>query len=131
MLDVLTIEDPDEEQLDWVSRLYGQADENYRQDAFLRHAFKRSPAGPGLHAFAMDDGVPVGHSAVIPMAGRRGEEPLRTGKLEAIFMEASHRGVKADGQSLARTMLDRLYAFADERGIQLMHAYTPIPRTIP
>jgi hypothetical protein len=130
MVDVALHEDLDEERLGWVASLYGQADEKYTRDGFLRHVFKRSPAGPGLHAFAVDDGQPVGHSAVIPMAGRRGEEPLRTGKLEAIFMEASHRGVRAGDQSLARTMLDRLYAFADERGIALMHAFTPIPRTI-
>lgn len=116
--------------LEWVAGLYGQADANYRDAAHLEHVLRNSPAGPALHSFVVDDGRPVGHSAIIPMPGRLGREPLKTGKLEAIFIEAEYRGVKEAGQSLARTMLDRLYAFADDRGFELLHAFTPIPRTI-
>jgi hypothetical protein len=129
VVEVVTLEGT-EASLDWVAALYGQADENYRQQAHLEHVLRNSPAGPALHSFVVDGDRPVGHSAIIPMPGRVGSEPLLTGKLEAIFIEVEYRGVQHEGQSLARTMLDRLYEFADAKGIALLHAFTPIPRTI-
>jgi GNAT superfamily N-acetyltransferase len=130
VVELAMLEDLDAARLGWVAHLYGRADEKYRRDEILDHVFKRSPAGPGLHAFVLDGTQPVGHGAIIPMPGRRGSEPLRTGKLEALFVEASHRGVRQGGQSLARTLLDRLYEYADDRGIELIHAFTPIPQII-
>jgi hypothetical protein len=129
MVEFVTVEGRDAD-LQWVADLYGQADENYRDPAHLEHVLRNGPQGPALHSFVVDRDRPVGHSTIIPMPGRLGQEPLRTGKLEAIFIEAEYRGVKEAGQSLARTMLDRLYAFADDRGFELLHAFTPIPRTI-
>ena len=129
MAEILTV-DASEIDLQWVADLYGQADPNYRRLDHLEHVLRNGPDGPALHSFVMDGERPVGHSAIIPMPGRVGSESLRTGKLEAIFIEADYRGVKEGGQSLARTMLDRLYEFADERGLELLHAFTPIPRTI-
>jgi GNAT superfamily N-acetyltransferase len=106
-----------------VADLYGQADPKYRRDDVLSHLFTQSPAGPALHSFALDDGRAVGHCAVVPMRARRGPDELRCGKLEALWIEESHRGRTAGEEPLYRTLLDRLYAFADERGFELIHGH--------
>ena len=53
---------------------------------------RAGPGRPSLHAFALDDGVPVGHAAVVPTPARRGNATLRAGKLEALVVAESHRG---------------------------------------
>jgi hypothetical protein len=53
----------------------------------------------------------------------RGSEALRCGKLEALWIEESHRGRPPDGPPLYRTLLDQLYAFADERGFEVIHGH--------
>jgi len=107
----------------WVADLYGRADPKYRRREILEHLFTRSPAGPGLHAFAIDDGRAVGHCAVIPMRARRGTEEIGCGKLEALLLDEPYRGLRVEGRTVARRLLDDLYAFAEERGIGLLHAY--------
>lgn len=89
----------------------------------LSHLFTRSPAGPALHSFAVEDGRPVGHCAVVPQPAMRGREALRCGKLEALWIEESHRGRPAEGPPLYRTLLDQLYASADERGFEVIHGH--------
>ena len=89
----------------------------------LAHLFTQSPAGPALHSFAVDDGRPVGHCAVVPHPAMHGSEELRSGKLEALWIEESHRGRPADGPPLYRTLLDHLYDFADERGFEVVHGH--------
>lgn len=124
MAEVVTIEGPLEpEQLRWVIDLYGRADPKYRRRDFAEHLFTRSPAGPALHAFAVAGGRGVGHCCVVPLPARLGREPLRSGKLEALFLEEAHRGRPADGEPVVVSLLSRLYAFADERGIAVVHAY--------
>jgi GNAT superfamily N-acetyltransferase len=88
----------------------------------LEHLFTQSPAGPALHSFALEGERPVGHCAVVPHPARRGSEELRCGKLEALWIEESHRG-RGPGEPLYRTLLDRLYALADERGFELVHGH--------
>jgi hypothetical protein len=89
----------------------------------LEHLFTRSPAGPALHSFALDDGRPVGHCAVVPLPARRGADELRSGKLEALWIESSHRGRHAGVEPVYRTLLDRLYAAADDAGFELIHGH--------
>ena len=123
MVELVTVEGPLEPQmLRSIADLYGRADPKYLRDDVLDHLFVRSPAGPGLHAFALEDGRPVGHCAIVPMRARRGRGELRCGKLEALFLEESHRGRRTGEQPVVAGLLDRLYAFADECGIELIHA---------
>jgi hypothetical protein len=89
----------------------------------LEHLFTQSPAGPALHGFALDGDRPVGHCAVIPHRAKRGDSDLRCGKLEALWIEATHRGRQPGEEPLYRTLLDRLYAFADEHGFELIHGH--------
>lgn len=123
MADILVVQGPlEHERLRWVADLYGQADPKYRRDDVLEHLLTKSPAGPALHAFAIDDGVAVGHCCVVPTPARLGTRELRCGKLEALFLEPRYRGRRAGAKPLVRELLDRLYEFADERGFELLHA---------
>lgn len=120
---MVTLEGPLEpRRLGWIAELYGRADPKYRRPEILDHLFARGPAGPSLHAFALDGGRAVGHCAVIPQRARHGTDELRCGKLEALFVEESHRGRRAGEEPLVRALLARLYAFADERELALVHA---------
>ena len=122
-MDVVTVEGPLEpERLRWIADLYGQADPKYRQLEFLDHLYTQSPAGPGVHAFVVDDGVAVGHCSVIPTPAMLGLDRLRCGKLEALFLEKQFRSRRIDGKPLVHAMLDRLYEFTDELGYRLLHA---------
>lgn len=123
MVEIVVAQGLGPERLEWVAALYGNANPKYRRQDFLEHLFARSPAGTGLHAFAVDTDGPVGHCAVVPLPGRLGSEPLAIGKLEALFLAESHRGRGPDGRPVVRSLLERLYAFADEQGIRLIHAF--------
>lgn len=124
MVEVVAVEGPLEpDRLGWVADLYGAVDPKYRQREFLDNLFARGPAGPALHAFAIDDGAPVGHAAVVPTPARRGSATLRAGKVEALVVAASHRGKRGEGPPVVRLMLDALYELADARGFELLHAY--------
>jgi hypothetical protein len=120
--EILTVAGPGADQLDWVARLYGQADPKYRDPAFLEHLFLRNPIGPSLHAFAVEGETPVGHICIVRTRARYGPEDLPAGKLEGLWVEASHRGRRAAGDRLVRVLLSKLYAFADDQGIELVHA---------
>ena len=123
MVEILTVEGPlPSERLGWIADLYGQADPKFRRSDILEHLYTRSPAGPGLHAFVLDDGMPVGHCSVVPTRGRLGSGQLRCGKLEALFLEPPYRGRRADDRTVVRRLLDGLYEFSDERGFELVHA---------
>ncbi len=123
MVETVAIEGPlDADRLEWVAELYGAVDPKYLNRGFLDHLFVRGPGGPSLHAFALDDGVPVGHAAVVPTPARRGTVTLRAGKLEALVVAESHRGSRG-GVSAVRLVLDTLYALADARGFELLHAF--------
>jgi hypothetical protein len=120
--EILTVAGLEEQQLDWIARLYGNADPKYRDRAFLEHLFVRNPVGPSLHAFAVDGERPVGHCCVVRTNACLGSRELAAGKLEALWIEESHRGRDPDGSTLVRTLLTRLYEFSDGQGIQLVHA---------
>ncbi len=122
MTEIRTVAGLSSEQLDWVARLYGQADPKYRDRAFLEHLFLRNPVGPSLHAFAVDGETPVGHLCIVRTPARYGAEDLTAGKLEGLWIEASHRGRPETGEPLVRVLLSSLYSFADEQGIELVHA---------
>jgi GNAT superfamily N-acetyltransferase len=124
MVEIVTVEGPLEpRRLGWIADLYGRADAKYCRPEILDHLFTRSPAGPGLHAFALDEGRPVGHCAVVPMRARCSTRELRCGKLEALFVDESYRGRRSGAEPVVRAMLARLYAVADEQGFDLLHAY--------
>lgn len=124
MVEIVTAAGPlDPVRMRWVAGLYGRADPKYRRDEILEHLLTKSPAGPALHAFALDDGRPVGHCSVISMPARRGTDAFRCGKLEALFVDEPYRRRRMDGQTVARSMLDQLYDFATQHGIDLLHAY--------
>ena len=56
----------DDEQLGWVADLYGPVDPKYSSLEFLRHQLNENSYGWSAHAFAFDDGKPVGHTAIVP-----------------------------------------------------------------
>lgn len=123
MVEVVTVEGPlDAKRLRWIADLYGQADPKFRRPEILEHLYTKSPAGPGLHAFAMDDGAPVGHCSVVPTRGRLGGDELRCGKLEALFLEPPYRARNTRDRPVVRRLLDGLYESSDERGFELVHA---------
>jgi hypothetical protein len=120
--EILTLTGPLEaRKLAWVSDLYGRVDPKYRRTDVLEHLFTATRE-PALHAFAVDGDRPVGHCCVVPTPGRLGSDPLRAGKLEALFIEESHRGRRSGKPPVVATLLERLYAFADEQGLELVHA---------
>ena len=122
MIEFVTVDGPlGPERLRWVADLYANADPKFRRDDVLEHLLVRSPAGPALHAFALDDGRPVGHCCVVPLRTRLGASELRSGKLEALWVEHAYRGRQPGGETVVRTLLDHLYGFADERGLVLVH----------
>jgi GNAT superfamily N-acetyltransferase len=124
MTEIVTIAGPLEpERLRWIADLYGRADAKFRRTDVLEHLFTQSPAGGGLHAFALAEGRPVGHCSVVPMPARRGSEPLRTGKLEALFVEEPYRGQRQGRKPVVLELLSQLYSFADEHGIEVVHAF--------
>ena len=127
MVEVVAIDGPiATQQLGWVAELYGAVDPKYLDRGFLDHLFVQGPRGPALHAFALDDGLPVGHAAVVPTPAHRGAAELRAGKLEALVVAESHRGSRG-GVPVVRMVLDALYALADARGFELLHAFV-LPR---
>jgi hypothetical protein len=124
MVEIATFEGPlPPERLRWVADLYGRADAKFRRTDVLEHLYTQSPAGAGLHAFVLDAGRAVGHASVVPLPARLGGEPLRSGKLEALFVEKPYRVARLGGEWTIRALLARLYALADESGIAVVHAY--------
>jgi hypothetical protein len=124
MLAVEAVPGPlDEAGLADVARRYGAADPKYGDLRFLRHLLVDGPGGPALHAFARVDGRAVGHCCVVPLPAQRGDEPLRSGKVEALAVDEAEREAAVDGRPVTLALLERLYALADERGIDVLHAY--------
>jgi GNAT superfamily N-acetyltransferase len=124
LVEVIAVAGPlDEDRLRWIAELYGAVDAKYRDHAQLEHLFVSSPAGPALHAFALDGSRPVGHCAVVPMTARRDGAALLVGKVEALVVEAAYRGRRAGEPPLAMSMREHLYAAADARGVEVLHAY--------
>jgi hypothetical protein len=122
MTEIRTLAGPLEPgKLAWVSGLYGRVDPKYQRTDVLEHLFTATRE-PTLHAFAVDGERPVGHCCVVPTPGRLGGAPLRAGKLEALFIEESHRGRREGQPPVVATLFERLYAFVDEQGLELVHA---------
>jgi hypothetical protein len=124
VIDVAVLTGPlSDQHRSWIADSYGTVDRGYADPELLAHLFERSPAGPAHHAFALDGGAPIGHCCVVPMLGRRGHEPFRCGKVEALYVAEPYRGRRADGPPVAIRMRDELYRRAAGDGIDVLHAY--------
>jgi len=124
VVDFLTVLGPLERtQLESVGDLYGRADRKYRDLEFLEHLFVRGPVGPALHALAVDDGRPVGHCAIVPMPARWADQDFRCGKVEALFVDAPYRGRRGADRPVVVELLDRLFTYAEDAGVELLHAF--------
>lgn len=110
----------DEHQLSWLAELYGPVDPNYRSLGYLRHQFVENPFGWSVHVFAIADDAAVGHCGAVPFRGRLGSEMFTVGKLEALVVAPTHRG-----GTLAVEILQTLYAFAHEHGIDVLFGFAP------
>lgn len=126
-VELSTVRGPlDDEQLGWIVRLYGTVDESYASLDYVRHQFLGNPFGWSANVFALEDGRPVGHCGVVPFRARRGTEPFVAGKLEALAVEAAHRGRRPeDGGSLATDILSTLYPFAVDSGVRVLFGLAP------
>jgi hypothetical protein len=115
----------DQERLSWVTGLYGTVDAKYASVNYVRHQFVDNPFGWSAHVFVLDDGRPVGHCSAVPFRARRGDDSLVAGKIEAVVIDADHRGRRQDGRSLATEMLASLYPFGIDNGMDVLFGLAP------
>jgi hypothetical protein len=127
MIEIRTIRGPlPDEQLGWVTQLYGPVDPKYASLDFVRYQFNENPYGWSAHAFAIDDDAPVAHSCAVPFRARRNGKELVAGKIEAVVVGESHRGQRLpSGESIAVATLKAMYAFAHECGIPVLFGLAP------
>jgi hypothetical protein len=117
-----------EEHVGWIVDLYGPVDAKYRSHAYVRRQFVENPFGWSVNVFAVAADKPVGHCGVIPFRARRGAETFVAGKLEALAVDAAHRGRRTeDGGSVATDILTRLYPFGVENGMEVVFGLAPPP----
>jgi hypothetical protein len=126
-VDIRALRGPlDDEQVQWITELYGPVDAKYRSVSYVRHQFVGNPFGWSVNVFAVAGERAVGHCGVIPFHARRGEKPFVAGKLEALAVEAAFRGRRAaDGGSVAADILSHLYPFAVEDRIEVLFGLAP------
>jgi len=115
----------DEEQLGLLAGLYGAVDGKYASIDYVRHQFVQNPFGWAAHVFVLDDGRAVGHCSAVPFRARRGATELVAGKIEAVVVDAEHRGRRPDGRSLATEMLAALYPFALDNAMDVLFGLAP------
>lgn len=115
----------DEQRLRWIADLYGEVDAKYASLDFVRHQFVANPFGWSAHVFVLDEGRAVGHCGAIPFRARRGARELVAGKIEAVVVDAEHRGRRPDGRSLATEMLAALYPFGLDNGMDVLFGLAP------
>jgi hypothetical protein len=115
----------DDEQLGWITSLYGVVDPKYASLEFVRHQFVANPFGWTAHIFVLDDGRAVGHCCAVPFRARRGDESLIAGKIEAVVIDPDHRGRRPDGRILATEMLAALYPFGLANGMDILFGLAP------
>ena len=115
----------DEQRLRWIADLYGEVDPKYASLEFVRHQFVRNPFGWSAHVFVLDEGRAVGHCSAVPFRARRGARELVAGKIEAVVVDAAHRGRRPDGRSLATEMLAALYPFGLDNGMDVLFGLAP------
>ena len=116
-----------DEQVRWITGIYGPVDAKYRSAGYVRHQFVGNPFGWSVNVFALDGGRPVGHCGVVPFRARRNSEGFVAGKLEALAVDTAHRGRRQDGGSVATDILSSLYPFAIERGVDILFGLAPPP----
>jgi hypothetical protein len=115
----------DEPRLRWIADLYGEVDPKYASLEFVRHQFVGNPFGWSAHVFVLDEGRAVGHCSAVPFRARRGARELVAGKIEAVVVDAEHRGRRPDGRSLATEMLSALYPFGLDNGMDVLFGLAP------
>ncbi len=116
----------DDEQLGWLTGLYGPVDPKYGSLDFVRRQFVENPYGWSAHAFAMADEGAVAHVGVVPFRARLGSQALVAGKIEAVVVAESHRGGRTEsGGSIAVETMSAAYALAHESGIPVLFGLAP------
>ncbi len=126
MVEIRRIRGPlDDEQLAWLTEIYGPVDTKYRSLAYVRHQFVENPYGWSAHVFAVAEEGAVGHCGVVPFRARFGDHVLTVGKLEALAVAPAYRGQREDGGSVATDILVALYPFAVENGMRVLFGLAP------
>lgn len=105
-----------------VVDLYGPSDRKYEDLRFARHQFTKNAYGWTLHAFAYDEGRPVGHCALLPVPARVGTEAVVSGKFEALAVLPEYQSsTLADGRLVGLGLLGDLYSRAEAEGFAILH----------
>ncbi len=108
-----------------IAALYGSHDPKYQDIDFLTHLFDRNPTGASFHCFALKDGEPVGHLALLPLWIQKGTQKILSAKAEAFFIRPDcHRNtiqIGASDVSLSVAVARSLYTFAHESGVEVIH----------
>jgi len=112
-----------------IADLYGPHNAKYRDVRFCDRLFNRNPTGYSLHAFAMaEDGTPVGHYAVVPMAAVAPGRRFLSAKGEAFVVHERARGATVGGEGgfpVGLALPKALYAFAEREGLDPVHMIAP------
>ncbi len=82
----------------------------------------QAPFGWSVHVFAIEDGVPVAHTAAIPCRARDDDHELVAAKVEALIVADTHRGRREDGTNIAVTINERLLEATHARGVPVLFA---------
>lgn len=129
MIEIRKVRGPlDDEQLGWIAALYGPVDGKYRSPEYVRHQFVANPFGWSVNVFAVADGRGVGHCGVVPFHARKPDGRFVAGKLEALVVDEAYRGRRPElGKSVATAVLETLYAFALDNGIEVLFGLAPPP----
>lgn len=116
----------DDEGTSLIVDLYGTVDRKYADPRFVRHQFTSNPLGWSLHVFALEDGRPVGHCALIPMPARVDGTAVVSGKFEAFTVHPDHQAsTLSDGRLVGLAILTELYAGAADAGFAVLHDLVP------
>jgi hypothetical protein len=112
--------------LESIAGLYGRFNDRYANVDFTRRLFNENPGGAALHAFVFEDGLAVGHYAILPMAIAVDGTRRRSGKGEAFVVHPDYRNgvVAVAGRppilpALALPL--HLYRHALDRGLDPIH----------
>ena len=112
-------------ELQQIAGLYGQTDYKYAQVSYCEYLFNHNPYGFSYHAFAMHNGYPVGHIAVIPMQIDTPKGMEISLKAEAFYLDPDLRNewvtVEDDEVPIGLALPKTLYNFALRDNYKVIH----------